>query len=311
MAGPCREGTRCATGIMFTPVEHLMHRTQDQLVCGPAQRLAEAMNRTGSAACVGLDPVIDRLPPGEPVDTIRTFSLGVIDAVAERVACIKIQSACFERHGPAGLALIDELLAAAADRAIPVILDAKRGDIGISASHYAAAAFERPGPAPDWLTVNGWLGGETIQPYLEHGGVFVLVRTSNPGSAEVQHLTLADGRTTSEAMADLVATLAAGRPSWHGWTDVGAVVGATHPEEAESLRARMPGVILLVPGIGAQGGTVDQCKPLFGSDGHGALLTASRSVIYAEPKSGETWAQAVARAASELAEASGNAAGLR
>ncbi|MDP7029894.1 MAG: orotidine-5'-phosphate decarboxylase [Phycisphaerales bacterium] len=295
---------------MLRPVEHLMQRNPDQLVCGPAKRLVEAMDRSGSAACVGLDPVVDRLPPGEPVEAIRAFSLGVIDAVAEHVACIKIQSACYERHGPDGLRVVDDVLAAAADRDVPVILDAKRGDIGVSAAHYAAAAFERPA-APDWLTVNGWLGGETIQPYLTCGGVFVLVRTSNPGAGEVQQLKLADGRTMSEAMADLVAGMAAARPSWQGWTDVGAVVGATHPAEAEALRARMPGVILLVPGIGAQGGTVDDCGPLFGPDGHGALVTASRSVIYAAPTSAPGWATAVSDAAAALAEESGAAAGLR
>ncbi len=296
---------------MVPPVEHLMQCNPDQIVCGPAKRLVEAMDRSGGAACVGLDPVLDRLPGGRSIDAVRSFSLGVIDAVADHVACVKVQSACYERHGPEGVAIVDDVLAAAAERNLPVILDAKRGDIGVSAAHYAAAAFKRRGPAPDWLTVNGWLGRETMRPYLEHGGVFVLVRTSNPGAGEVQQLTLADGRTMSEAMADLVAAMAADRPAWQGWTDVGAVVGATHPSEAESLRDRMPGVILLVPGIGAQGGAVQDCKPLFGPDGHGALLTASRSVIYAEPKAGEDWTAAVSRAAPELAEESRTAAGLR
>jgi orotidine-5'-phosphate decarboxylase len=273
------------------------------------------MDRTGGAVCVGLDPVLDRLPSAigasDPVDRIRSFSLGVVDAVSEIAACLKVQSACYERYGAAGVGVVSDIIRAAGERDLPVILDAKRGDIGITARHYAAAAFGGAGHGADWLTVNGYLGGETVEPYLERGGVFVLVRTSNSGSGELQQLALADGRTVSEAMADIVAALAAPRIGPGGWSDVGAVVGATHPAEAASLRARMPGVICLVPGIGAQGGRMEDVADLCGPDGHGALFTASRSIIYADPKSGHDWLVAIRDAASALSDASGVVAGLQ
>ncbi len=278
-----------------------------------AERLVASMDRTGCVSCVGLDPVLDRLPDAfadaEPIEALRGFSLGVVEEVASRACCIKIQSACFERFGPRGAAVIDDILAAAAALDLPVILDAKRGDIGISARHYAASAFERCHP-PDWVTVNGYLGGETIEPWLTgSGGVFVLVRTSNPGADDLQALRLEDGRTVSDAAADMVAAIAAPRRGPSGWSSVGAVVGATRPAEAELLRERMPGVLLLVPGIGAQGGAVDDCRPLLGEDGRGAILTASRSVIYAD--GGRDWRAGVRDAAEALAEATGRMAGLR
>ena len=278
------------------------------------EALVASMDRVGSVACVGLDPVLDRMPTevliGDPLDSIRRFSFEVIDAITGVAACVKVQSACYERYGPGGVSIIDDICDEAAARMLPVILDAKRGDIGVSALHYAAAAFGRPSP-PHWLTVNGYLGMETIEPYLDSGGVFVLVRTSNPGSGEFQSLRLEDGRTVADAMADQVAALAATRVGPSGWSDVGAVVGATHPGEAEALRARMPGVIFLVPGIGAQGGSVSDCRGLFGDDGHGALLTASRSVIYADAATGEDWKAAVRSAAERLADETGRGAGLR
>lgn len=276
-------------------------------------KLAHAMDRAACNACVGLDPVLERLPAAidrsTPTNAIRAFSLGVLEAVAPHVACLKMQSACYERYGPAGLAILDEVMAAADLLNLPVILDAKRGDIGISAAHYAAGVFDRGG-APDWVTVNAYLGTETLEPYLAYGGIFVLVRTSNPDAARLQGLRLDDGRSVAEAMADMVAELAATRRNEHGWSDVGAVVGATHPAEAESLRGRMPGVILLVPGIGAQGGKVADCGPLCGEDGYGAVLTASRSVIYPDAGSG-SWMQAISEAAARFADETGRVAGLR
>jgi orotidine-5'-phosphate decarboxylase len=290
-----------------------MEMSDTHITLGRAAELAASMERAACNACVGLDPVLERLPAAidrsDPIDAFRRFSLGVLEAVAPHVACLKVQSACFERYGAPGIAIIDEVMAAADVLNLPVILDAKRGDIGISAAHYAAGIFGRRG-GPGWVTVNAYLGSETLEPYLEYGGIFVLVRTSNPGSVGFQGLRLDDGRTVAEAMADTVADLAAPRRNERGWSDVGAVVGATHPAEAESLRARMPGVILLVPGIGAQGGHVADCASLCGEDGFGAVLTASRSVIYPEPGSG-SWKQAVSDAAARLADETGRVAGLR
>lgn len=179
-----------------------------------------------------------------------------------------------------------------------LVLDAKRGDIGISAGHYAAAAARL---RADAITVNGYLGPSTLEPYLEHGlGLFVLVRTSNPDSDDVQARRLDDGRTVAGMMADLVAELGRTRRGAGGLSDVGAVVGATKSSEGRELRARMPDQVFLVPGYGAQGGTAEDVRALLRGDGRGVLVTASRSVIY--PKGADDWNKSVRDAARRFAE---------
>ncbi|MCP3904196.1 MAG: orotidine-5'-phosphate decarboxylase, partial [Planctomycetes bacterium] len=168
--------------------------------------LLDAVDRVGAPACVGLDPVHERLPtaagPGasvdECLDAIRGFCLGVLDAVAAHVPCVKFQSACFERYRHHGVGLLEELIAAARQRELHVILDAKRGDIGISAAHYAAATFapdDEPPPEhlAQWVTVNAYFGADGISPFLgDGGGVFALVRTSNTGGDALQSQRLMD-----------------------------------------------------------------------------------------------------------------------
>jgi orotidine-5'-phosphate decarboxylase len=291
-----------------------------------ADRLGEAINRRGTPACVGLDPVLDRLP--EPIrlahddaaTAIAAFCSGVIRAVAPIVPAIKIQSACFERFGDHGVRTLRTTVLEARAAGLIVILDAKRGDIGLSAEHYAAAAFEGAAAA-DALTVSPYLGPDTLEPYLRHRGhgVFVLVRTSNPGSDHVQSCRLQDGRSVAELIADQVAAL--GR-SHVGRTlsSVGAVVAATKPEDAASLRARMPETIFLVPGYGAQGGTAADLRAMLrpsrtGAGDAGILVTASRSVIYptipgdaasvqraVARASAPAWIEAIADAAARFAE---------
>jgi orotidine-5'-phosphate decarboxylase len=275
-----------------------------------ADRLIDAVDRLAAPACVGIDPVLARLPAtgagaGSAIDAIRSFTLGVLDATAGVVPCVKLQSACFERYGHAGVALLEEMMAAARERELVVILDAKRGDIGLSAEHYAAAAFgddETAGAGADWITINAWLGDDGILPFLARGAAFALVRTSNPGGDAVQTPRLADGRSVAEAVAALVADL--GRPfvGARGYSTLGAVVGATKPDDAARLRAAMPEQIFLVPGFGAQGAGVDDVRACFDGDGRGAIVTASRSVIYAA---------AVADAARSFADDVGRAAGMR
>ena len=188
---------------------------------------------------------------------------------------------------------------AARQHGLVTILDAKRGDIGISASHYAAAATAM---GADWITASGYMGPDTLMPFLDAGlGTFVLVRTSNPGSDALQSLALADGRTVAEAVADMVEELGAARCGAHGMSQLGAVVGATKPADGSALRARMHRTIMLVPGYGAQGGTLADIRPLFGDSGHDAVVTASRSVIYAFDPANRDWASSVARAAESLA----------
>jgi orotidine-5'-phosphate decarboxylase len=280
-----------------------------------ADRLLRRVQAVGAPVCVGLDPVLERLPPaiagrvGHVDDraacaqALEMFSRGVLDAVRGVVGVVKVQAACFERHGPDGVQALARVLRAAQGD-FEVILDFKRGDIGVSAEHYAAAA--RGALACDWTTVNGYLGMDGIEPFLRtdpdgrgHGS-FVLVRTSNPSGDAVQGLRLADGRTVAEAVADMVAAAGAGWVGEMGFSDLGAVVGATRPADAAALRARMPQQVFLVPGYGAQGGGADDVLPCFRADGRGALVTASRSVIYAFTALNRDWQVAVRRAAEQF-----------
>ncbi len=272
----------------------------------PADRLLEAIDAIGTPACVGLDPVWSKLPraiqrsaPSE-IDGIRRYGEGVVEAIAGRVPAIKLQSACFERYGAAGFEALASVAAAAKSRGLVLILDAKRGDIGISAEHYAEAAR---GFGADWTTVNGYFGPDGLAPFRHHGGgAFVLVRTSNPDGDLVQGLRLADGRTVAEALGELVARAGDSSIGDRGFSDLGAVVGATKPRDAAALRERMPRQIFLVPGFGAQGGSAADVRACFDASGRGAIVTASRSVIYAFEAESEAWQEQIAAAADRLAE---------
>jgi orotidine-5'-phosphate decarboxylase len=267
-----------------------------------ADVLTDAILRVGNPACVGLDPVLENLPPElrathhEPLAAVREFSHGVVRAVAGVVPALKPQSACFERFGAPGLALLEEIVAEAVRLGLVVVWDAKRGDIGTTSAHYAAAAARLGAHS---ITVNGYLGRSGIAPFLEKNlGVFVLVRTSNPDSDELQALKLADGRTVAQAMADQVASIGAATVGACGLSSVGAVVGATKSAEARELRARMPDQYFLIPGYGAQGGTAEDIRGMLRPDRRGVLVTASRSVIYA--KGAGTWQERVKGAAEQL-----------
>jgi orotidine-5'-phosphate decarboxylase len=287
-----------------------------------SDRLAAAVDARRTVACVGIDPVFERFPadmkPANPADhgasgnALRRFCDGVIEAVRGVVPVVKFQSACFERYGEHGVSALRQSIIHAKQAGLIVILDAKRGDIGITAAHYASAAFDGPSAA-DAITCSGYLGADTIEPMLKPGrGAFVLVRTSNPGSDGFQSLKLADGRSIAEAMADLVAGLGKSKRGARGLSDVGAVVGATKSAEAAALRARMPDTTFLIPGYGAQGGTIEDIRPCVraGSRGGepsrlGVLVTASRSVIYPDlPKGAASanWRLAVGASARKLVE---------
>lgn len=269
----------------------------------PADRLCKAIDAAGAPLCVGLDPVQEKMPQElqhfDALESFQFFCSGVIDAVAGTAAAIKFQSACFERLGAQGVALLGDLRQQASEEGLQIILDAKRGDIGISAAHYAAAATA-DGPC-DWITVNPYLGIDGIEPFLEAGlGVFCLVRTSNPSGNEIQAQQLQDGRTVAESIAELLSSCGEKYCGQSGWSSLGAVVGATKAEAASGLRQRMPHQIFLMPGIGAQGASPEDVACCFG-DGHGALVTASRSVIYPTPKS--DWQSDIAESAKNLASA--------
>ncbi len=274
-----------------------------------ADILAQAIARRGSPACVGLDPVLESIPPDaranhhEPLGAIGEFCRAVLAAVAPHVPAVKFQAACFERYGGRGVTLLEELAEQARKLGLVVVYDAKRGDISTSAAHYAAAAGRLHAHA---ITLSGYMGASAVTPFLDAGlGVFVLVRTSNPDSDAIQSQKLADGRGVAEMMADVVATLGRDRLGSSGLSSVGAVVGATKSADAAALRRRMPDQVFLVPGYGAQGGTAEDIRAML-RPGHppehaGVLVTASRSVIYAAPAAGQSWQGAVESAAKKLA----------
>jgi len=301
-----------------------------------ADRFLAAAAEKGAPVCVGLDPVFERLPAAvrgnaaanhaeQAAEIIGQWCGGVLQAVAPHVPCVKLQSACFERYLWHGVRIYHELVATARRLGLIVIGDAKRGDIGASSAHYAAGnladtTFADLGPlaGPDALTVNGYLGADALQPFIETAtaqgkGLFVLVRTSNPGGDGLQTLQLTDGRRVCDAVADMVGELGAADVGESGYSSIGAVVGATRPDEIADLRQRMPRQVFLLPGYGAQGGSAADVKPAFDPDRRGALVTASRSVIYAyqsdDADQPRTWTGAVEAAAirfrDEIAEALG------
>lgn len=282
------------------------------MIAHAGDRLVESIARAGTPACVGLDPVLGRLPgavlKADPVASIERFCLGVLDAVAGVVGVVKPQSACFERYGSAGVAVLERVCARARELGFFVILDAKRGDIGTTAEHYAAFAFDAVGA--DAVTVNPYMGFDTIEPLRRPGkAVFVLVRTSNAGSDAVQSESLRSGQSVAEHIARGVAALGAGGLGEHGFSDVGAVVAATKPADAARLRELMPEQVFLVPGFGAQGGTPETVGGLF-RGGAGAVINASRSVLYPSAAGSADWASAVRAAAEELASQAESATGL-
>jgi orotidine-5'-phosphate decarboxylase len=267
----------------------------------PGSRLAARL-RTSAPVCVGLDPVIDRLPDGidaaRPVAAIESFSRQVLDAVAGQVPCIKVQSACFERYGAEGVAALERVIRSSVDAGFETILDAKRGDIGISAAHYAAAAAAT---GAHWITLNGYLGEDGVTPFLDAGlGVFVLVRTSNPSGDEIQSPVCGDG-TVATLVARMVDRLG-GDVAAGDLASAGAVVGATKPESAAMLREVMPHAPFLLPGYGAQGGGAEGVRAAMDSHGGGVVVTASRSIIHAWVDASGPWTAAVSDAASRMSD---------
>ncbi len=291
----------------------------------PADHLIELVERMAAPVCVGLDPVLERMPTSlQPRErslagsaaAVQRFCEGVVEAVAGIVPCVKFQSACFERFGSAGVAALEHSIVRAKRAGLCVILDAKRGDIGISAAHYAAAATEafraEGAPGPDWITVHSYLGSDGIEPFLDAGlGTFALVRTSNPSGDALQSLELASGATVADAVAREVAQIGEKYVGKRGLSTLGAVVGATKRADAARLRELMPRQVFLVPGYGAQGGGVDDVLPCFLPGGRGAIVTASRSVIYASDPNDPSWPQRITEAASRFADEIGKAVGLR
>lgn len=301
-----------------------------------AERLGDAVREHGPL-CVGLDPRWESLPRSLAVsppslDTAsrlavvaaayETFCLRVLELVRPYAGVVKPQAAFFELAGAPGMAALARVLARAKAMGFVTILDAKRGDIATTAAAYADAAFAGGsfaglGTLPVWdadaLTVNPYLGADAVEPFVSaavaaNRGLFVLVRTSNPGAGRFQNL-VADGRPLYEHVADAVAGWNAPTVGANGYGAVGAVVGATHPRELAELRAQMPNVWLLVPGYGAQGGTAADVRAALRSDGLGAVVNSSRGVTFPfRPDDADWEAKVVAAAAKASAELRGGVA---
>src|SRR4051794_26058420 len=249
-----------------------------------ADRVASEVDRKRSQLVVGLDPRRDLLPV-ELRGDVERFCCGIVDAVAPHAIAVKPQLAFFEALGTVGYAAFEKVCGYARRAGLLVIADGKRGDIGSTARAYAEAYLEGTPPRADALTVNPWLGRESVEPYLaaarRHGaGIFAIVKTSNAG-ADVQDVTLSDGRPMWQHVAALVAEWGADLVGEHGLSAVGAVVGATHPRAVGEARKLMPQAVLLLPGIGAQGASPANLARAFTSGPASALVNASRSVIYA------------------------------
>ncbi len=293
-----------------------------------ADRLVDAIAAKSSPICVGIDPIYESLPDavaGPPasrnandrraaVDAIHSFTMGVLEVVAPHVPIVKFQSAYFEKYLWEGVEAYYSLIAEAKEMGLLVIGDVKRGDIGSTSEAYATGHLDDivsddldpSAEAPDAITVNPFLGMDTLVPFVEAAkrndkGLFVLVRTSNPGSADIQDVKTADGRTVSEMIADQLAVVAAGEGlvGESGYSSIGAVVGATQIHTMQSIRGRLPKSIFLLPGYGTQGATADMTHAAFQHGGGGAIVSASRSILYAHKDSrfaDGDWQESVASA---------------
>ncbi|HEY3463475.1 MAG TPA: orotidine-5'-phosphate decarboxylase, partial [Gaiellaceae bacterium] len=260
-----------------------------------ADRLAAAVESKGAPLCVGLDPDPALMPEGLGV---VDFCHGIVDAVAGVAVAVKPQAAFFEAQGARGWAALVEVCGYAREAGLLVIADAKRGDVPSTARAYAAAFA----PLADAVTVNPYLGHDSLEPFFEREGLGVLaiLKTSNPGSADVQDLPLADGRPLWQHVAGLLDRWGADHVGESGLSTVGAVVGATHPEILETVRSLLPRAVLLLPGVGAQGGRTEDLAAAFTAGPASVLVSASRSVLYADRGAG--WQEAAATEARRLAD---------
>lgn len=256
-----------------------------------ADRLIEEIRAKNSRCIVGLDPRIDQMPAfvsgNGAYAAITAFHELVIDAVADLVPAVKPQLAFYEQYGVAGMQAFENTVRAARQRGLLVIADGKRNDISSTAEAYANAYLAGDAFDCDALTVTPYLGRDSLAPFVEackqHGkGLFVVLKTSNPGSRDFQDQRLeTTGRPLYESIASALNDLGEELVGESGYSSVGAVIGATFPEEGRRLRKLMPRAPILVPGYGAQGGSAKAAAECFNDDGLGAIVSSSRGATYA------------------------------
>lgn len=268
--------------------------------------LIEKIIKMQNPTCVGLDTDFSYLPEemregvttfSEAAKRIFEFNKNIIDSVCDIVPSVKVQIAYYEMYGHYGLKAFNQTVTYAHKKGLTVIADCKRNDIGSTASCYSKAYLGKTQigdkklkafPA-DMLTVNGYLGSDGIKPFVDDiknndKSIFVLVKTSNPSSGELQNLKLENGKYIYEQMGALVEEWGKDTIGMYGYSEVGAVVGATHPEEAARLRKQMPNTFFLIPGYGAQGGSADMLKVCFDERGLGGVVNSSRGILCAYKK---------------------------
>ena len=282
-----------------------MENTQDD-VDFFGDKLIDKIRIIGNPLCVGLDPYLDKIPPlfrdgpMTPADprtakATRSFLMSLIDLLEHKIAIIKPQSAFFERMGWRGTQLLEDITSYAQGKGFLVLMDAKRGDIGSTAEAYAQSFLTKDAPIKsDALTVSPFLGLDTLEPYIQAAringsGVFVLVKTSNPGSGDFQDMLVGE-KTLFEKIAEKLEPLSKDFEAPRtGWSSLGIVVGATYPAQGENLRELLPHTPFLIPGYGAQGGGAEDAVRTFvkGPNGYeGGIVNSSRAILF--PDKGKT-----------------------
>jgi orotidine-5'-phosphate decarboxylase len=290
-------------------------------------RLTAAIAHKGTPLVVGIDPRVGQLPsailegvnPADPesvANAFAEFGIAIIDVIKELVPAVKPQAAFFEQLGPLGMAALAEVVDYATAAGLVVVMDAKRGDIGSTADAYAKAYLghkSRTAWGCDCLTVNPYMGFDTLEPFFNAAksngaGLFVLCKTSNPGSDALQEQVTDGGKKIHQRVAEEIQRLCGATEGDRGYGIVGAVVGATYPEQLAELRQQMPNSILLVPGFGAQGGTASDVAGAFDENGLGAIINSSRGIIFAyeqekySAQAKEDWKLAVLEATKDTIE---------
>lgn len=286
-----------------------------------SQKLNTAILNKNSRLCVGLDPRFDQISlsirdtavkefgktPKAVAEAIIAFNTVVLDVVAEHAVAIKPQIAFYELFGPEGIRAFWKTVELIAERNLLVIADIKRGDIGSTAQAYAqaylggATLFDTEMQTKiDAVTINPFLGEDALEPFFtsanaQKKGTFTLVKTSNPGSGDIQDLQV-DGTSISQHVAEMITSHIQDLDEF-GYSNHGAVVGATYPEEAQTLRKALPKSIFLVPGIGAQGGDASMLKNFFDDDGLGAVVSSSRGVTFGYGVEDTKFAEKIAKQA--------------
>lgn len=287
--------------------------------------LIEKIKQTKNPSVVGLDTCVDYLPQdmqdkisslSDVCDALTEFNKNIVDNICDIVPAVKVQVAYYEMYGVYGMQAFQNTLQYAKSKGMVTIADIKRNDIGSTASAYSRAylgkssfcGMEVTPFASDFITVNGYLGTDGIKPFTDDAkqydkGAFILVKTSNPSSGDLQNKKLQNGNTVFEEMAAFVKEWGKDLVGKHGYSDIGAVVGATHKAEAEVLRKKFPSLFFLVPGYGAQGATAEDVSVNFDKNGLGAIVNSSRGILCAYKKdkyTGKNYYQAARKASLDM-----------